>query len=778
MEDLDDIVHEFLVESRENLDELDSGLVALESAPGSRELLSSIFRTIHTIKGTSGFLAFSRLERLTHAGENLLVELRDGRRAMDPPTTDVLLRMVDTVRALLDSIEAGTGEDVVDVEPAVVALQHVLAGTLETVAEPEPELAHVAVPAAARTVEPVPPAPRVAAPRLRVKPRPEPAAESKDVVPTPHQPALAPVVEAVPPEPAGRAEPAVVATATSGEAEPVRHGSDTIRVDVDLLDALMRQVSELVLARNAIARLSDGSDAELSRASQRLNLIASELQEGVMKTRMQPIEHVWSKVPRMVRDLSAACGRQVRLEMIGGDTELDRSLLEAVKDPLTHLIRNAIDHGIEAPDDRVAAGKSAQGVLRLRAHHAGGQVVVEVGDDGKGIDPVAVAAKAVASGVRTQVQVDAMAPADLLQLLFLPGFSTARAVTKVSGRGVGMDVVRTKIEAIGGMVDVDSVPGEGTTWRLRIPLTLAIMPAVTVVCDGHTYAIPQVSLQELVALDTESSAQSIEHVGSAAVYRLRGDLLPLVDLRETFGRPARTGSRAVIAVLQADTVRFGLLVDAVSNTEEIVVKPLSSRLKAIGMYAGATLMGDGQVALILDVQGLARRTLAAETFERGRSAVVEDAHVVAERLQVLVAGIGGDRRVAIPLSAVTRLERFGSQVLEHVGGREVMQYRGSITPVVRLDRLLGSVAEVRDEIVVVVYSRGERSIAIVVDEIVDIVDDDTSAHSELGDSGLLGSTVLNERVTELLDVEAAVALADPSFFDDAADVLHDDLVGV
>jgi two-component system chemotaxis sensor kinase CheA len=395
-----------------------------------------------------------------------------------------------------------------------------------------------------------------------------------------------------------------------------------------------------------------------------------------------------------------------------------------------------------------------------------------VTDDGKGIDPDKVAAKAVQSGVRTASQVAAMAPADLLQLLFLPGFSTAEQVTNVSGRGVGMDVVRTKIEAIGGAVDVESTMGRGTTWRLRIPLTLAIMPAVTVLCDGQTYAIPQVSLLELVALDEEVTG-GIEYVRSAPVYRLRGDLLPLVDLREVFGRAPREDSRSVIAVLQADTVRFGLLVDRVSNTEEIVVKPLSARLKSIGLYAGATLMGDGQVALILDVQGLARRSLTAETTEHARQSSRDEQSQVTESVQVLVAGIGDGRRVAIPLSAVTRLERLPSTVLEHVGSREVMQYRGAITPVVRLDRVLGAYVEQREEIVVVVYTRGDRAVAIVVDEIVDIVDDQSTHHSELGDHGLVGSTVLKDRVTELLDVRAAVAIADPMFFDDEAAAVLD-----
>ncbi|WP_245612320.1 chemotaxis protein CheA [Actinotalea ferrariae] len=530
-----------------------------------------------------------------------------------------------------------------------------------------------------------------------------------------------------------------------------------------------RAGGELVLARNAITRLADdAADIDLVRASQRLSLIASELQEGVMKTRMQPIEHVWSKVPRMVRDLAAACDRQVRLEMVGGDTELDRSLLEAIKDPLTHLIRNAVDHGIEPAAERVAARKNAAGLLTLRAYHAGGQVVVEVIDDGKGIDPERVAAKAVERGLRTARQVSAMAPAELLQLLFLPGFSTAEAVTNVSGRGVGMDVVRTKIEAIGGTVDVESVVGRGTTWRLRIPLTLAIMPALTVECDGQRYAIPQVSMLELVALDTGAAgAGGIEHVRSAAVYRLRGELLPLVDLRDVFGAPERpTDASTVIAVLQADTLRFGLVVDRVLNTEEIVVKPLSPRLKAIGLYAGATLLGDGRVSLILDVQAIGRRCMGVEVVDAERSATAADA-VHRETVQVLVAGIGGDRRVAIPLAVVTRLETLPAAMLEHVGGREVVQYRGSITPVVRLDRLLGSMVTDRDELTVVVSTRGDRSVAIVVEEIVDIVDDDAAAHSDLGDHGLVGSTVLKDRVTELLDVRSAIAAVDPLFYAEA-----------
>ncbi len=827
MDGLDEIVREFLVESHDNLDQLDLDLVALEKDPSSRDLLSSVFRTIHTIKGTSGFLAFANLERLTHAGESLLVELRDGRRAMDGPTADALLRMVDTVRVILNAIEASGSEGEVVVDDVVEQIQGVLnerpapkrkirkaTEAPAPAAEAPAPAAEAPAPAAAAEPEVVaaPAADEAWAPVMAVQPLsksaravagngsvdhvesasavavaepteaaappapPTPPAEPPAHAPTP---GLATVPEPRRPEaPAAHAEDEERTSLASALGNRARGAADaSIRVDVELLDALMRQVSELVLARNSIARLADGDQAglELARASQRLSLIASELQEGVMKTRMQPIEQVWQKVPRMVRDLAAACGRQVTLDMVGGDTELDRSLLDAIKDPLTHLVRNAVDHGIEDAEVRVAAGKPAAGVLRLQAFHAGGQVVVEVSDDGAGIDTDKVAATAVRRGLRTAEQTAAMSPAELLQLLFLPGFSTATEVTNVSGRGVGMDVVRTKIESIGGTVDVESAIGRGTTWRLRIPLTLAILPALTVECAGNLYEIPQVSLLELVALGGQDS--EIEHVRAAQVYRLRGELLPLVDLREVFqSEPRPDGQPPVIAVLQADTRRFGLLVDRVLNTEEIVVKPLSAHLKAIGLYAGATLLGDGRVALIVDVPAIARRAMPEATGDVDRTAVVEET-VRRDTDQVLVAGVDG-HRVAIPLAAVTRLEKLSAQIVEHVGGREVVQYRGAITPLVRLDRLLGGGGfREEDELTVVVSTRGSRSVAIVVDQIVDIVDDDAELHSDVAAGGLVGSTVLKDHVTELLDVRAAVMAADPLFYAEAEDARLD-LVGV
>lgn len=733
---MDEIVQEFLVESYENLDQLDQDLVSLESDPTSRDLLSSIFRTVHTIKGTSGFLGYGNLERVSHQGENLLAELRDGKRQMDQPTTDVLLMLVDTLRATLAEIEAGNG-DSYDVEPTIARIKDVQDGQATAAQETPP----ADVPPAAPPQEPAAEVPDT---QPAPKPEPEPVARPARKIVRKRRPKDAPV-------------PAPAQNAAAPEAKPAKAGAEqrsaaesSIRVDVDLLDTLMRQVGELVLARNQIDALVAGKDdSDLASSAQRLSLIASELQEGVMKTRMQPIEHVWNKMPRIVRDLSASLGRKVKLQMVGGDTELDRSLLEAVKDPLTHLVRNAVDHGIEDPAERVASGKPETGTITLRAYHAGGQVVVEISDDGHGIDPDAIATKAIAKGLRTEEQVRALAPQDVYELLFLPGFSTAEQVTNVSGRGVGMDVVRTNVQDIGGSVDVESEVGVGTTWRMRIPLTLAIMPSLTVACGDHTLAISQANLLELVAVD----AGQVEYVGTAPVYRLRGNLLPLVSLAEVFGMPAQPATDQTIAVLQADEHRFGLLVDRVLNNEEIVVKALPQRIKQVGIYSGATVLGDGTVALILDIPAIARRCLSADT-----TAAIRDSnstgHATGQGLEQMLVVAVADRHVAMPLAAVTRLERMPADSIENVGRREVIQYRGELLPVIRLATELGAFSGEPDDGELVVVIAGGGRVAVVVTEVVDIVDDDPAQRSSLDDHGLVGSTVVRGRVTEILDIEA------------------------
>jgi two-component system chemotaxis sensor kinase CheA len=732
LDELGDIVQEFLVESHENLDQLDRDLVALEQAPGSRELLSSIFRTIHTIKGTSGFLAFNRLGRVTHVGESLLARLRDGAQMMTPESTTALLRMVDVVRGLLTSIEETGAEGDSDIEAVIVEVT----GCIQDGSKPAAK--------AARAVEPAPveaPAPAVVEPVVEVRAEKPPA----------------PVRGSDEPKTEAHHEDEAGTTGRRSIAE------SSIRVDVDLLDGLMRLVGELVLTRNQMMRaIGEAADPSLARTGQRLNLITSELQESVMKTRMQAIDHLWAKLPRVVRDLSSSCGKQVRLAMEGRETELDRSLLEAVKDPLTHLVRNAVDHGVETVAERLAKGKDAEGTLTLRAYHEGGRVIVEVADDGAGMDPDKIAQAALNRGVISRDQLAHLDRREILALVFRPGFSTAKQVTNVSGRGVGMDVVKTNIERIGGAVDVDSTVGVGTVWRLTIPLTLAIIQALTIECGGERYVIPQGAVHELVYLDGQVG-RVVEYAMGAPVYRLRGMLLPLVRLDTTLGVASGTVDRGVyVAVLQAEGRRFGLIVDRVLNTEEVVVKPLSARFKNIGMYAGATLLGDGRVALILDVVALARRShLASGAVEGTGQGSAPTVTGKVDRL--LIAGIG-DRRVAIPLDMVTRLEEFAVDRLERVGDREVVQYRGQILPVLRLANVLGAYSTLEgDSLPVIVYTERGKSVALAVDRIIDIVEEVIDVQADLAGHGLTGSAVIQQRVTELVDVRQAILAADPRF---------------
>ena len=773
MDDMDEIVQEFLVESSENLDQLDQDLLALEATPDSRERLASAFRTIHTIKGTSGFLAFGRLEKVTHTGESLLVRLRDGQQQMTTATADALLALVDVVRALLTSIEATGAEGDVEIDAVMEQIQ------AQVAADRVPEPPATEVPAGSTGVGSEDDAVRPGASSVEPVPTQESSSAELPEPAAPPKPALAPAMASSKPA----AAPSKPAASTS--AGPTRSAAkSSLRVDVDLLDALMQLAGELVLTRNQLLRgVGELADPALSRAAQRLNVITADIQESIMRTRMQPIDHIWSKLPRMVRDLGAQCGRQVRLTMSGQDTELDRALLEAIKDPLTHLVRNCIDHGIEAPEAREAAGKSREGTLSLRAYHNSGHVVIEVADDGAGIDPVKIAATAIERGLRTPAELAHHSVAEILQLVFEPGFSTAVQVTNVSGRGVGMDVVKTNLAAIGGAIELESTVGEGTVCRMRVPLTLAIVPALTVECGTGRYAVAQASLLELVALDAVQPASQIETVGGAPVYRLRGALLPLVALSDilcgadTFGAPESEASQ-VIVVLQAGSRRFGLLVDRVLNTEEIVVKALSPRLKSIGVYSGATILGDGTVALILDVQNIARRVLRADAAERAAqrstsagndaaAAAGADAESAAgaETERLLIAGVGDGSQVAIPMSMITRLEMISARDVETVGTREVVQYRGTIIPLVRLDRHLGIFSERSPaELPVAVYSQAGHSVAIVMGDIIDIVEHQTADRSEVDDRGFVGSVVVHGRVVGLLDVERAIAAADPAFF--------------
>ncbi|HEX4340481.1 MAG TPA: chemotaxis protein CheA [Polyangiaceae bacterium] len=746
----EDIFREFLIESTENLDQLDRDFVALESNPTARERLGGIFRTIHTIKGTSGFLGLSKLEALTHSGESVLSRLRDGELVLTPEITSVLLSMVDGVRRILACVAVDTTEGGEDFSSIVEALDVFLKTPKAAAAQGAGSLGEILLSQGAITQE------EVSAALEQQKSDPRKIGTI--------------LIER------GAVKPDAVLDALSMQNDARAAVSDSsIRVDVGLLDKLMNLVGELVLTRNQILQVAaQGKDTSFVATSQRLNLITTELQEGVMKTRMQPIGNVWSKFPRVVRDIALACKKQVKLDMVGEETDLDRTIVEAIKDPLTHIVRNSVDHGIELPEVRVAQGKPSTGRLLLRAFHEGGQVNIEISDDGGGIDPEKIRQKAVSRGIISPERAQRMSDRESLGLIFMPGFSTAEKVTNVSGRGVGMDVVKTNVEKIGGTVDVQSKPGQGTTIKIKIPLTLAIIPALIVCSNDERFAIPQVSLLELVRLEGEQAMKSIESIHGAPVYRLRGNLLPLVHLNHTLGLPERSGKLEVlnIVVLRADDRQFGLVVDGVNDTEEIVVKPLGKELKGLSAFAGATIMGDGKVALILDVLGLAQRAnVISEVRDRNLAGDGAGAETNEEsKRAMLVFGVSRDGRMAMPLSMVARLEEFRRDGLERSGGQHVVQYRGEILPLIDLCGTLDSsdVADGDPPLQVVVYSEHGKSVGLVVERILDVVEQTASAMHRSSCPGILGSAVLAGKVTDLLDVHGVIRAQNAHFFDGAS----------
>jgi two-component system chemotaxis sensor kinase CheA len=769
-----ELIKEFLIESYENLDRLDQDLIALEKEPGNKDTLASIFRTIHTIKGTSGFLAFNQLEAVTHVGENLLARLRDGLLTLSPEITTALLVMVDAVRQMLASIEATGNEGKRDDQELVANLTRLLQPKTEAspVLEPEP-------PQSQEQQNVPPPVPSVGDILIKTG-----AAEPSEVWKSGEQ------QNEGDPRHAGEilVDKGTLKPQDAPDALPVQQqarasaSESTIRVDVNHLDRLMNRVGELVLLRNQIVQYTNSrEDSELLGTSQRLNLLTTELQEGVMKTRMQPIGNIWGKFPRTVRDVALGCGKHVRVETEGKETELDKTIIEAIKDPLTHLVRNAVDHGIELPAVRQAAGKDPEGLLFLRAFHEGGQVNIEITDDGAGLDLERIRNKAVQKGLITADQATRMTEREITNLIWLPGFSTAEKVTNVSGRGVGMDVVKTNIEKIGGTVDMQSKPGQGCTVRMKIPLTLAIIPALIVTTAGDRYAIPQVSLLELVRLEGDQVRTGIELVHGAPVYRLRGKLLPLVYLKrelqadtQAMDSRATSGSNgeaqiANIVVLRSDDRQFGLVVDEINDTEEIVVKPLSKQLKSINAYAGATIMGDGKVALILDVLGMAQRANVVGEV-RDRAATEKDgkpslgAGDENQSNSVLLFQYGQNGRMAIHLGLVARLEEFPADSVEIAGDQEVVQYRGQIMPLIRVSEVIQSKRQKaaeggQDSLHVVVYTDKERSVGLVVDRILDIVEDSFVMQRQTGRKGVMGSAVIQKHVTDILDVHGLIAAA-------------------
>ncbi len=738
-------------------------LTDLETRPGDAELLADIFRSVHTIKGTTGFLGFGRLEALSHAGENLLGLLREGQLAATPEIVSGLLALMDMLRGILRSIDASGAEgESQEQDSAMIArLEELQHGEEVAVALAEPMMAAVS---GAGTV-----AEAVQSPRGRRSSgkRAGRSAHRKQGAPPPPQPEEAGpprIFEETAPHPAPEAElspapatdlsnsarpgnaPATEVTQASGNSA----ADSTLRVDVELLNRMMNLVGELVLTRNQILQATS-SDAGFALLGRRLDMVTADLRESVMKARMQPVSHVFSRFPRLVRDLALGLDKRVRLEMEGQETELDKSLLEAIRDPLTHSIRNAIDHGIERPEVRVATGKPAEGLVRLRACHEGSHVIVEVHDDGIGIERVRE--KAVERQLVMAQRAEQMNEREILQLIFLPGFSTAAAVTSVSGRGVGMDVVRTNVEKIGGKVEVESRAGEGTILRLRIPLTLAIIPALIVHSRGQNFAVPQASLTELVHLRAGENDSRIEWLENAALYRLRGRLLPLVFLNRLLQQPSRQRTEACdIAILNADGRRFGLVVDGLADPEEIVVKPIASVLREIGYYAGATILGNGEMALILNPGAIAQNAGVSLTAEAEDMSGQENRAGQEDFLLVETDG----RPAALPLETVVRIERIPRSRIEQAGSRPVLRFDGMLLP---LDDAAGSLGEADPEAqtTVIVCRDGQRHVGMTVSQVLDV-----TAGRQLEEAGTgaiaNGITLLHDRVTGVVRLSAIPSL--------------------
>jgi two-component system, chemotaxis family, sensor kinase CheA len=771
---MDDLLREFLTETNESLDVVDVELVRFEQDPNNEKILANIFRLVHTIKGTCGFLGLPRLEALAHAAETLMGKFRDGMPVTGAAVT-LILSSIDRIKQLLDELEQNQQEPVGEDRDLIDELERMVVGA--PAAEPNPV-------GSAAPVVPLPNAP-TAAPGVttgslafQVLERPlrpgevalddlERAFRETAVEDIPAQ-AAAPgdtkaAQEARPTTPAARAEKA--GQAQGGPTEEDRPDSkvanQSIRVNVETLEHLMNMVSELVLTRNQLLEIvRRHEDSEFKAPLQRLSSVTAELQEGVMKTRMQPIGNAWQKLPRVVRDLAAELDKQIELEMHGAETELDRQVLDLIKDPLTHMVRNSADHGLETTAERRALGKPEKGTIRLSAYHEGGHIIIGISDDGRGLNTDKIKAKALANGLATEAEIEKMSEAQVHKFIFAPGFSTAAKVTSVSGRGVGMDVVRTNIDLIGGTIDVTSVPCEGSSFIIKIPLTLAIVSALIVEAGGNRFAVPQLSVVELVRAQSNSDHR-IERIKDTPVLRLRNKLLPLIHLKKLLKMEDGIESEpenGFIVVTQVGSQTFGIVVDGVFHTEEIVVKPMSTKLRHITMFSGNTILGDGSVIMIIDPNGIARgvgtnttRVLAGEE-EAATGRGTND-----NTTSFLVFRAGAAQPKAVPLSLVTRLEEVDATKIETSSGRYMVQYRGHLMPLITVNPS----ATVRSEGMqpLLVFSDEGRAMGLVVDQIVDIVEDSLQIEVVSETPGVLGSAVIKGQATEIIDVGHYLPLA-------------------
>ena len=771
---MDDLLREFLTETSESLDTVDNQLVRFEQEPNNAKILDNIFRLVHTIKGTCGFLGLPRLEALAHAAETLMGKFRDGMPVTAEAVT-LILSLIDRIKEILAGLEAteaepdGNDRDLIDQLEAMVQ-RGMAEMAAEGAAPAEPEAsppARVAKYSQGTLVEqtlerPLRPG-EVSLDELERAFRetkseiaPAPAAQAAAAKPQETKPA------AKESKPARRPSAAIESEAGEGD----RVANQSIRVNVDTLEHLMTMVSELVLTRNQLLEISRrNEDTEFKVPLQRLSNVTAELQEGVMKTRMQPIGNAWQKLPRIVRDLSGELGKQIELEMHGADTELDRQVLDLIKDPLTHMVRNSADHGLETPAERAASGKPEQGTIRLSAYHEGGHIIICIADNGRGLNTEKIKAKAIANGLVSEAELEKMTEAQINKFIFAPGFSTAVQVTSVSGRGVGMDVVRTNIDQIGGTIDVKSVAGEGCSVTIKIPLTLAIVSALIVEAGGDRFAIPQLSVVELVRARANSEHR-IERIKDTAVLRLRNKLLPLMHLKKLLRIDDGSSSdpeNGFIVVTQVGNQTFGIVVDGVFHTEEIVVKPMSTKLRHIEMFSGNTILGDGAVIMIIDPNGIAK-ALGASSAASQQIAEENASHHASSGEQLtslLVFRAGSAQPKAVPLGLVTRLEEIAVDKIELSNGRYMVQYREQLMPLVQMD---GVNIQNSGSQPILVFADDGRSMGLVVDEIIDIVEERLHIEVTSSQAGILGSAVIKGHATEVIDVGHFLPMAFADWF--------------
>ncbi|MBB5047373.1 two-component system chemotaxis sensor kinase CheA, partial [Rhodopseudomonas rhenobacensis] len=787
---MDDLLREFLTETNESLDTVDNQLVRFEQDPNNAKILDNIFRLVHTIKGTCGFLGLPRLEALAHAAETLMGKFRDGMPVTGEAVTLILLT-IDRIKEILGGLEATEAEPE-GVDDDLIGELEVLSQRPMPEAAPD-EIAPEAIAAAlAPEVEPeIVATPAVAegtlVPQILERAlRPgevsldelERAFRETEVAVELPQPVEAKpghlVVEMSRPDSKLEAKPSAKPAArkkTVVELDTPPHDADkianqSIRVNVDTLEHLMTMVSELVLTRNQLLEISRRhEDTEFKVPLQRLSTVTAELQDGVMKTRMQPIGNAWQKLPRIVRDLSSELGKQIELEMHGADTELDRQVLDLIKDPLTHMVRNSADHGLETPAERAAAGKPEQGTIRLSAYHEGGHIVLSIADNGRGLDTARIKAKVIANGLASEADVEKMSESQIHKYIFAPGFSTAAAVTSVSGRGVGMDVVRTNIDQIGGTIDIKSVAGEGSSVTIKIPLTLAIVSALIVESAGNRFAIPQLAVVELVRAHANSE-HKIERIKDTPVLRLRNKLLPLMHLRHLLqiddGKVTEP-ENGFIVVTQVGNQTFGIVVDGVFHTEEIVVKPMSTKLRHIGMFSGNTILGDGAVIMIVDPNGIAQAlgTSVAAQHDIADENAANRASSADQLTSLLVFRAGSKQPKAVPLSLVTRLEEIAADKIEYSNGRHMVQYRDQLMPLVTME---GVTVQTSGAQPILVFADDDRAMGLVVDEIVDIVEEHLQIEVGSSHEGILGSAVIKGAATEVIDVGHFLPMAFADWF--------------